>query len=99
MIKDPFAVFVKDFAEDDPIVFEWEGGSAKATAIYDDAFIDATTGETILDTTTPRLTCIASEVAAVPREAMVTIRGKAFSVTQIQPDGTGFATIQLAHEP
>ena len=99
MIKDPFAVFVKDFAEDELIVFEWEGGSVSAAAIYDDAFIDATTGETILDTTTPRLTCIASEVASVPREAMVTIRGKAFSVTQIQPDGTGFATIQLAHEP
>lgn len=102
MIKDPLDVFVKDFAEDAEIVFEWEvDGMEKSKSckgIFDKSFVDANIGETVLDTTAPRLTCIASEVAVVPREAMVSIRGKAYSVTQIQPDGTGFAIVQLAHE-
>lgn len=102
MIKDPLSVFMKDFAEDDEIVFEWEtedGPQSKpCKGIFDDAFVDAQTGETILDTTAPRLTCIASDVAGVPREATVTVRGISYSVTQIQPDGTGFAVVTLAHE-
>jgi hypothetical protein len=66
--------------------------------IFDDSFVDATTGETVLDTTQPRVTCKESDTLGIPREAMTTIRGKAYSVTRIQPDGTGFAIIQLAHE-
>ena len=104
MIRDPLDVFIKDFAEDEEIVFEWENGDGEEVAsppikaIFDDSFVDTATGETVLDTTAPRLTAKAADVADIPREAMVTIRGKAYSVTQIQPDGTGFAIVQLAHE-
>lgn len=102
MIRDPLSVFVNDFSEDDEIVFEWEednvAQSKSCKGIFDDSFTDAQTGETILDTTQPRLTCLASDVASVPREATVTIRGKDYSVTQIQPDGTGFSIIQLTQE-
>lgn len=102
MIRDPLSVFVKDFSEDDEVVFEWEENDVEQSktckGIFDDSFTDAQTGETILDTTQPRLTCIASDVADVPREALVTIRSKAYSVTQIQPDGTGFAIVQLTQE-
>lgn len=98
MIRDPLAVFVKDFAEDDEIVFEWSNGSKSLKGIFDDSFTDAATGETVLDTTQPRVTCLASDAATIPREAITTIRGKAYSVTQVQPDGTGMAIIQLAHE-
>lgn len=99
MIKDPLDVFLKEFSEDDEIVFEWEGGTKSLKGIFDDSFVDAQTGETILDTTQPRVNCKQSDAEGIPREAMTTIRGKAYSVTQIQPDGTGFAIIQLAHEP
>lgn len=102
MIRDPLSVFMRDFAEDEEIVFEWENGdgeeSVTCRGIFDNSFVDANIGETALDTTAPRLTCIAADVANVPREALVTIRGKAYSVTQIQPDGTGFSIVHLAHE-
>ena len=99
MIRDPLALFIRDFAEDEEIVFEWEGGAKTLKGIFDDSFTDANTGETILDTTQPRLTCLWADAEVVPREAMATIKGRAYSVTQVQPDGTGMAIIQLAHEP
>ncbi len=102
MIRDPLHLFLKEFAEDDEIVFEWETEEGTATkslkGIFDDSFVDATTGETILDTTQPRITCVQADAEGIPREAMTTIRGKAYSVTRIQPEGTGMAIIQLAHE-
>ena len=103
MINDPLDVFMADFAENEPLVFEWENGdgdaeSITATGIFDNSFVDANIGETALDSTAPRLTCKYSEVATVPREATVTVRGKLYSVTQVQPDGTGFALVTLAHE-
>jgi hypothetical protein len=102
MIRDPLHVFLKEFAEDDEIVFEWEEDeetmTKSLTGIFDDSFIDAATGETVLDTTQPRITCKEADAEGIPREAMMTIRGKAYSVTRIQPDGTGFTIIQLAHE-
>lgn len=103
MIRDPLSVFMKDFAEDDELVFAFLNGDDEETTvscrgIFDNSFVDANIGETALDTTAPRLTCIASEVASVPREATCTVRGKSYSVTQIQPDGTGFAIVHLAHE-
>jgi hypothetical protein len=102
MIKDPLSVFIKDFAEDEEIVFEFMNGDDEITVtargIFDNSFVDSNIGETALDTTAPRLTCVASEVTGVPRESVCTVRGRIYSVTQIQPDGTGFAIIQLAHE-
>lgn len=102
MIRDPLSVFIKEFAEDEEVVFAFMTGDDETTvsvrAIFDNGFVDATLGETVLDTTAPRLTCIASEVANIPREATCTVRGKAYSVTQIQPDGTGFSIVHLAHE-
>jgi len=102
MIHDPLSVFIADFAEDDHLVFEWMNGDVEASVscsgIFDNSFVDAAVGETALDTTAPRITCLHSDVLTVPREATVTVRGQVYSVVQIQPDGTGFALIQLAHE-
>lgn len=99
MIRDPLAVFVKDFAEDDEIVFEWGDDQSKSLkGIFDNSYTDAATGETVLDTTEPRVTALASDAMDIPREATTTIRGKLYSVTQVQPDGTGFAIIQLTQE-
>lgn len=99
MIEDPLAVFLDDFSEDDEIVFEWDGGGMQTLkGIFDDAFTDAATGETILDTTRPRITTTEANAIIIPREAVTTIRGKVYSVVQVQPDGTGFATIELTQE-
>lgn len=102
MIRDPLAVFLKDFAEDEEIVFEWETETGECSksckAVFDNSFVDASIGETAMDTTAPRLTCLHDDVRGVPREAMVTVLGVAYSVVQIQPDGTGFAIVHLAHE-
>jgi hypothetical protein len=98
MINDPLDVFIKDFSENDEVVFEWDGGMKKCLGIFDNSFIDAQLGETIMDTTIPRLTCKHEDVRSVPREAVVVIRGKTYSVVQVQPDGTGFAMVHLAYE-
>lgn len=102
MINDPLDVFLGDFSENGLLVFEWEVNEVlhfiSVKAIFDNAFFDSSIGETELNTTSPRITCKASSVATLPREAMVTIRGKTYSVTQIEPDGTGFVTVMLAHE-
>lgn len=102
MINDPLSVFLKDFSEDDDVVFEWTTDSGPQSlackGIFDNGFVDANIGETALDTTTPRLTCAYADVKDVPREATITVRGKDYSVVQVQPDGTGFAIVQLAQE-
>lgn len=102
MIRDPLAVFMKDFSEDEEIVFEWTNGDGEQSrsllGIFDDSFTDAGTGETVLDTTQPRVTALASEAVGIPREAVTVIRGKTYTVNQVQPDGTGMAIIQLTFE-
>lgn len=66
---------------------------------FDNAFLDADIGETaLMDTTAPRLTCRYADVKDIPRETYVRVNGKRYSVRQIQPEGTGLATIALAHE-
>lgn len=91
-----------DFAEDEDLVFVWESAEGESSitckGIFDNSFVDSNIGETIMDTTQPRVTCQHSAVVTLPREAIVTIRGKPYSVVQVQPDGTGFAIIHLAHE-
>jgi len=100
MIDDPLDIFLADFAEDEDLVFAWSGGTKNCRGIFDNGFVDAQIGEISLTTTQPRLTCKASDVVGVvPREATVTLRGENYSVTDIQPDGTGFAVVTLAHEP
>ena len=93
---------MKDFSEDEEIVLEWEIAGNPFTksvrAIFDNSFFDSSIGETVMDTTSPRVTVKAVDAAGIPREAFVTIRGQTYSVSQIQPDGTGFSTIMLAHE-
>lgn len=68
------------------------------TGYFDNAFVDANLGETIMDTTQPRIACRAVDVAGIPRGTMATIGDQSFSVVQIQPEGTGLATVTFAHE-
>lgn len=81
------------------VTFEMqEGGRCEIVAYFDNAFYDSSIGETVLDTTRPRLTCKYTDVHNILRETIVNINDKKFSVTQIQPDGNGLATVFLAHE-
>lgn len=98
MIQDPLNVFIADFCENEEVTFTWLAGSKSCKAIFDNGYVDANIGETVLDTTQPRLTCKHEDVKDVPRESLVTVRGVPYSVVQVQPDGTGFAIVQLAHE-
>ena len=102
MINDPLDVFMKDFSENEEIIFQWYflGNSfdRSVKAIFDNSFFDSSIGETVMDTTSPRVTVKATDAVGIPHEATVTIRGQSYSVSQIQPDGTGFSTIMLAHE-
>jgi hypothetical protein len=85
------------------VVFKAPGGDRYVLGYFDNAFTNADIGEVILDTTAPRFTCKASEVAflKVPndyRGMVVMVAGVKFSLIQKQPEGTGLATITLAHE-
>lgn len=75
----------------------WDGGGTEY-AYFDDAFFDAQLGESVLESTQPRLTCIYSEVAHLSRKDALTVDGVAYSVLEVQPDGTGLAIVPLSKD-
>ena len=93
MINDPQDIFLADFGK--PVVLHTDSGDTEALGIYDDAFFDSQAGETVLDTTQKRLVCKVADLGTLKREDQITIGCERFEVLQIQPDGTGFATILL----
>ena len=97
MLRENLSVFIRRFGQD--VRFEFEDGTERTLrAIFDNAFFDSSVGETVLDTTQPRLTCRTADVEGIPRESIVIVEGTRYSVIQFQPDGTGITTIALAHE-
>ena len=66
--------------------------------VFDNAFFDESIGQNILDTTAPRFTCALSDVAGIERGTDVEIDGKTYSVLAVEPEGTGLASVRLAHE-
>jgi hypothetical protein len=90
-------IYLSDFGQ--TVVFDTTSGPREVRAIFDNAFYDASINETVLDTTQPFLTCKFKDVEHdIERGTPVNIEAKRFSVLQIQPDGTGMATVFLAHE-
>jgi hypothetical protein len=79
-------------------VFELASGPRSVRCYFDNSFFDASVGETVLDTTQPRITAKLADVRDIPRETICTVAASRFSVIQIQPEGTGLATVILAHE-
>ena len=96
MIRDPQHIFVADFGV--PAILRTAQGDRQIKAIWDDAFFDASVGETVLDTTQKRLTAREADVCGLAREDLVQVGAWEFRVIQVQPDGTGFATILLSAE-
>lgn len=68
------------------------------SGIFDNAFIDATTGEMDLDTTLPRFVCKSEDLNQVTRETVVIIDSVNYSILDLRPDGTGMTSVILAHE-
>lgn len=65
-------------------------------AIYDETFFDPESGEMILSTTKPHLTCREIDTAGViARKTVLTRKGVRYSVLDVKPDGTGSAVITL----
>lgn len=93
MINDPQDIFITDFGK--PVILHTDAGDVETLGIYDDAFFDSSVGEVILDTTQKRIVCKMSDLGALKREDQITAACQRFEVLQIQPDGTGFATILL----
>ena len=82
-----------------PITLFLDSGNRVITGYFDNAFFNTQLGETILDTTQPRFTCSLSDIVGTPIQTQVSIYGNIYSIFQIQPEGTGMATVQLALEP
>jgi hypothetical protein len=97
MLRENLSIFIRRFGQE--VTFEFEGGTERTVqAIFDNAFFDTSVGETVLDTTQPRLTCRTEDIEGIPRETHVVVNGQRYSVIQFQPDGTGISTVALAHE-
>lgn len=90
-------------------VFVTPSGQKSVKVYFDNAFVNSEIGEAVLDTTAPRLLCIAADLAFMPRDpkqyrgwdvyvTSPTMPKTKFSLVQIQPEGTGLTTISLAHE-
>jgi hypothetical protein len=94
MIRDPQHIFVADFGR--PVILRTKRGDKQINAIWDDAFFDASVGETVLDTSQKRLTARECDTCGLAREDRVQVGAFEFRVIQVQPDGTGFVTILLS---
>jgi len=89
-------VFFSDLEFADVVSGRPDGKPFKA--IYDEGFFDPEAGETVLDTTQPRLTCPTADLTGITRKTVLTVKGQTFTVIKIQPDGTGMSVVLLSHQ-
>ena len=94
-MNDPLRIFLGSFSE--KVTLGLTGTPRVIDAIFDNAFYDQSLGQTTLDTTAPRITALDTDLVGVARGQSITVRGTAYDVLQVQPDGTGFSTVILAH--
>lgn len=88
----------EDFA-DEVTITPADGGPSRAfLAIFDSSFVDAATGDMHLEANQPRLTCKQSDADALVRGDLATVKGKTYTVMQVQPDGTGMAMVLMAEQ-
>lgn len=66
-------------------------GAATITVIFDAAYADPLG----IAGTEPRATCASADVAALVQGSPITIGGKAYTVRDKQPDGTGITVLLL----
>lgn len=85
-MREEFAPFLADFGELVTIA------SRSVRAIFDAPYADALGVVGI----TPQLTCASVDVAGVVRGSAAIVRGVAYTVAEVQPDGTGVTVLVLA---
>ena len=73
-------------------------GSRTFQAIFDEAFFNPEAGETSLDGTLPRLTCKMIDAETLTKKTQLTVKGRKFTVIDVQPDGTGTAVVTLSNQ-
>ena len=93
MIRDPLHIFVKDFGDDITV-----NGGTPFKGNFDEAYTDNNLGEQVIGQGQPRFTCVASLVANVERGMPCVVKGKTYSVLQVEPDGTGMAVVVLSYQ-
>ncbi len=67
----------------------------EVVGIFDDAHFVVDNGLTIISTSEPQLHVRTSDVTDVILETVVRVNGSTFSVSDIQPDGTGLTLLRL----
>jgi hypothetical protein len=74
-----------------------DGSSRTVQAIFDEPYLNAQLGEYEPDTTQPRITAKAIDLAGLARGDLATVDGTTYDVMGApQPDGTGMAVLPLA---
>jgi hypothetical protein len=76
------------------------GGSRAVPGIYDSPYRQSELADTYQDTTKPKFTAKASDLAGIRRGDGIAIPGEGvFGIlTEPQPDGTGMAVLELSPE-
>ena len=85
-----------DFA-DEVMITPADGGPTRTfLGIFDSTFVDAATRDMHLETNLPRITCKMEDAQALVRGDGLRVKAADYKVLQVQPDGTGMATVTLA---
>lgn len=95
------SVFLDEGEFGSPVEIERDDGTRLAfSGIYEDQYMDAATGEYMMDTTRPRVWCRSVDVAVVVRGDQCIVGGRTYDVMgDAQDDGTGMAMLDLAVRP
>ena len=70
-------------------------GGASVDGIFSKDYLDAGEGAVSFESSTPAFVCQAADVPAIARADTFLINGTTYSVTGIEPDGTGLVLIKL----
>lgn len=81
-----FAGYFHDFGEDVVLA------GATVRAIFDNGYANAFD---VVAGSVPKLTLAEADLGAAVRDSAVTVRGIAYTIADIQKDGTGMATLLL----
>jgi hypothetical protein len=68
-------------------------GAASIRVIFDKAYIGVLMG--MVESTGPCCLAMDNDIPNVKQGASITVNGKAYLVTGVEPDGTGITTLQL----
>lgn len=89
MFKEPLAVFTADFGE--TVLID----GAPVRAIFDRDYAPDNAFGFAVANADPQLLAADADLPANIRQAIISVRGKTYTVAEVDADGTGMSTIQL----